>query len=89
MPGFRISYIKLHKNEQTQLVQHGHSHHAYVSQARGRLVVNCGSFGLPFDRDNRASYANVEFNNKDLAVQLRRHSGLLDILMILLKTLLS
>lgn len=63
---------KLHKNEQTKLVLHGHSHHAYVRQGRGRMVVNCGSVGLPFDGDNRASYAIVDFDRKDIAIQLRR-----------------
>ncbi|WP_199616205.1 metallophosphoesterase family protein [Paenibacillus alkalitolerans] len=64
----------LHKNEQTKLVLYGHVHHAHVRQGRGRLVVNCGSIGLPFDGDNRASYAIVDFNKKDIAVQLRRVS---------------
>ncbi|WP_282940157.1 metallophosphoesterase family protein [Paenibacillus sp. RC67] len=64
----------LHQNERTKLVLHGHIHHAYVRQCRGRTVVNCGSIGLPFDGDNRASYAVVDFNRKDIAVQLRRVS---------------
>jgi putative phosphoesterase len=62
----------LHQHEQTKLVMYGHVHHAYVRQGRGRLVVNCGSVGLPFDGDNRASYAIVDVNGKDIAVQLRR-----------------
>lgn len=62
----------MHKHGHTQLVLHGHSHHAYVRQGRGRTIVNCGSIGLPFDGDNRASYAIADFNGKDMAIQLRR-----------------
>ncbi|MCQ6562994.1 metallophosphoesterase family protein [Paenibacillus mendelii] len=61
----------LNKYEHTKLVLYGHVHHAFARQGRGRLHVNCGSIGL-FDGDNRASYAIVDFNKSDIAVQLRR-----------------
>ncbi|MED1098439.1 metallophosphoesterase family protein [Bacillus capparidis] len=62
----------LHKNEQTELVLFGHVHHAFVRQCKGRTIVNCGSIGMPFDGDNRASYAIIDIQNNDIAVQLRR-----------------
>lgn len=62
----------LNKSEDTKLVLYGHVHHAHVRQGNGRLLVNGGSIGMPFDGDNRASYAIVDFNRKDIAVQLRR-----------------
>ncbi|MCR8644624.1 metallophosphatase family protein [Paenibacillus sp. N1-5-1-14] len=62
----------LHADNQTKLLLYGHIHHAYVRQGRGRLVVNCGSIGTPFDGDNRASYAIVDLMGSDIAVQLRR-----------------
>lgn len=62
----------LHKNESTRLVLYGHVHHAHTRQGRGRLIVNCGSVGMPFDGDNRASYAIVDFKKQDIAIQLRR-----------------
>ncbi|MEK8133072.1 metallophosphoesterase family protein [Paenibacillus filicis] len=65
---------KMHQNENTNVILYGHIHHAFVRQAMGRLVVNCGSVGLPFDRDNRASYAIVDIENGNIAVQLRRVS---------------
>ncbi|TDF99656.1 metallophosphoesterase family protein [Paenibacillus piri] len=65
---------KLHRHDTTGLVLYGHIHHAYVRQAMGRTVVNCGSVGLPFDRDNRASYAIVDIAGGDISVQLRRVS---------------
>lgn len=63
-----------YKHENTKLVLYGHVHHAYVRRGKGRLHVNCGSVGLPFDGDNRASYAIVDFKKRDIAVQLRRVS---------------
>lgn len=62
----------LHKNESTRLVLYGHVHHAHARQCRGRLIVNCGSVGMPFDGDPRASYAIIDFKGQDIAVQLRR-----------------
>lgn len=62
----------LHQDEATKLVLYGHIHHAHVRQGNGRLVVNCGSIGLPFDGDNRASYAIIDMHQRDIAVQLRR-----------------
>jgi putative phosphoesterase len=65
---------KLHRDEMTKLVLFGHVHHAFVRQGNGRLVVNSGSIGTPFDGDNRASYAIVDIDKGDIAVQLRRVS---------------
>jgi putative phosphoesterase len=65
---------KLHRDEKTKLVLFGHVHHAFVRQCRGRLVVNSGSIGTPFDGDNRASYALIDIEKDDIAVQLRRVS---------------
>lgn len=62
----------LRRDEATKLVLFGHIHHAFARQARGRLVVNSGSVGLPFDGDNRASYAIVDIENGGISVQLRR-----------------
>ncbi|MDF2960640.1 MAG: phosphodiesterase [Paenibacillus sp.] len=64
----------LHKEASTQMVLYGHIHHAFVRNARGRLIVNCGSVGLPFDGDNRASYAIIDINGHDCSVQIRRIS---------------
>lgn len=64
----------LHQYEETKLVLTAHTHHAFVRQAMGRTVVNGGSVGIPFDRDNRASYAVIDLTGNDIAVQLRRVS---------------
>ncbi|CAG7646559.1 metallophosphoesterase family protein [Paenibacillus allorhizosphaerae] len=62
----------LRKDESTQLVLYGHIHHAFVRSANGRLIVNSGSIGLPFDGDNRASYALIDVTGRDIAVHIRR-----------------
>lgn len=56
----------------TRLVLYGHMHHAYARQARGVLVVNAGAIGIPFDGDPRASYAIIDIEGGNIAVQLRR-----------------
>lgn len=40
-------------------VVYGHIHHAYVREVMGKLLVNTGSVGLPFDGDWRASFATL------------------------------
>ncbi|WP_185805402.1 metallophosphoesterase family protein [Bacillus canaveralius] len=65
---------KLHTNEKTNLVLFGHVHHAFTRQANGRTIVNAGSAGFSFAGDNRASYAIIDIDQTNLAVQLRRVS---------------
>jgi predicted phosphodiesterase len=62
----------MHKHEETQMVLYGHIHHAFSRCVRGRYVVNCGSIGLPFDGDNRASYCIVDIDGANTHVQIRR-----------------
>ncbi len=42
------------------VVVYGHIHIAYVREAAGKVLVNPGSVGLPFDGDQRASYAVLD-----------------------------
>lgn len=41
----------------------GHTHQPLVRQLNGTLVVNAGAVGMPFDRDPRASYAQMTHGN--------------------------
>jgi predicted phosphodiesterase len=41
-------------------VAYGHIHRPYIRRVRDLTVVNCGSVGLPWDGDPRASYLLVE-----------------------------
>lgn len=62
----------LRADERTGLVLFGHMHHPFVRTAQGFTVVNTGSVGLSFDGDNRASYAIIDIEGGDLAIQIRR-----------------
>jgi predicted phosphodiesterase len=39
----------------------GHTHVPFIRWVAGRLVVNAGAVGMPFDRDRRASYAILDW----------------------------
>lgn len=43
----------------------GHTHRPLIRKIDQILVVNAGSVGLPFDGDQRASYAQIEINNSN------------------------
>lgn len=62
----------LRADDGTSLVLFGHMHYPFVRTAKGFTVVNTGSVGLSFDGDNRASYAIIDLEGGDLAVQIRR-----------------
>lgn len=63
---------QLRADAATRLVLFGHVHHGFIRQARGRLVVNTGSVGMPFDGDRRASYALIDVEAGNISAQLRR-----------------
>ena len=42
------------------VVAYGHIHRPYIRRVRDLTVINCGSVGLPWDGDPRASYLLVE-----------------------------
>lgn len=45
-------------------VVYGHIHVAYVREVAGKVLVNPGSVGLPFDGDQRASYAVLDADGR-------------------------
>ena len=56
------------QNVEADVVCVGHTHHPYVLEAGGKLVINPGSVGQPRDGDPRASYAIIEGRD----IQLKR-----------------
>jgi len=50
----------------TDVVCVGHTHHPYVLEADGKLVINPGSVGQPRDHDPRASYAILQGGQVEL-----------------------
>lgn len=53
---------------QATAVIYGHIHRPFIRRLEDFTVANCGSVGLPYDGDTRASYAVVE----DRTITLRR-----------------
>jgi putative phosphoesterase len=54
------------QNVDADVVCVGHTHHPYVLEADGKLVINPGSVGQPRDGDPRASYAIIQDYNVEL-----------------------
>jgi predicted phosphodiesterase len=52
----------------------GHTHKPMDRKVGRWHIVNIGSIGLPFDGDNRASYAILTFENGAVSVDIRRVS---------------
>lgn len=50
----------LRMSDETQVSAFGHCHRAFIRNPQGRMVINAGSVGLPFDGDPRPCYALVE-----------------------------
>ena len=74
-------------NSDAEIVIFGHSHLQFQRRAEGgRLLVNPGSVGFPFDGDRRAAYAlwdggrefelrRVDYDSDGYAEQLRKRMG--------------
>jgi predicted phosphodiesterase len=50
----------------------GHTHLPVARRVDGTLVVNCGSAGLPFDGDTRASYARLTWRDGEWSAEIVR-----------------
>lgn len=53
----------LHMAEETRISVFGHCHRPFIRNVDGRMVINAGSVGLPFDGDPRPSYILLELEN--------------------------
>jgi putative phosphoesterase len=60
--------------EDVSLFVGGHTHKVHRRVYRGIEVVNVGSVGSPFDRDERAAYGRFEFRNGQWRTELLRLS---------------
>jgi hypothetical protein len=61
-----------HAREVKSVLCVGHTHIPFVREVDGKLVVNCGAVGMPFDRDPRASYALVEWSPEGWRAEIIR-----------------
>lgn len=68
--------------EEDELVRHthpappalcvGHTHIPFVREVRGKMLVNSGSVGMPFDGDPRAAYALLEWHPEGWTAEIMR-----------------
>ena len=54
------------------VVVYGHIHQAYIREVLGKLLVNTGSVGVPFDGDWRASFATLTSDGSRWKASLHR-----------------
>lgn len=57
-PNADVAALRL--SDETQLSAFGHCHRAFVRCPQGRVVMNTGSVGIPYDGDPRPSYGLVD-----------------------------
>ncbi|SEC68193.1 metallophosphoesterase family protein [Paenibacillus sp. GP183] len=65
---------KLMSSKDAQIYMYGHIHKPYVKYINGKIVMNTGSVGLPFDGLAMASYAIVEAADGSLTTSIDRVS---------------
>ena len=59
-------------NPHPALICVGHTHRPLVRNLSGIQIVNSGSVGLPFDKDQRLSYAQLEYVNRKWSANILR-----------------
>ncbi|CAG7598816.1 hypothetical protein PAESOLCIP111_00260 [Paenibacillus solanacearum] len=63
---------KLMTAEAADIYIYGHIHKPYIRYLDGKVVINTGSVGLPFDGMTKASYAIVEVEQGSIRTSLER-----------------
>lgn len=66
------AHLSMFRQTEASIVAYGHIHQPYVRFIDGKVLLNTGSVGLPFDGDPRASYALLEVDEEQLDVSIRR-----------------
>lgn len=59
-------------NEEDEIFVYGHIHLPYIRYINGKVVMNTGSVGLPFDGMPKASYAIVEIASGHFRTSIER-----------------
>lgn len=60
--------------EEAQIYIYGHIHRSYIRYLKGKIIINTGSVGLPFDGLALASYAIVEIVEGNISTSIERIS---------------
>ena len=55
-----------------QIVIYGHIHNPFIRSINGKIIMNIGSVGLPFDGLPKASYAIVEVESGNIRTTIER-----------------
>jgi putative phosphoesterase len=63
---------KLMSSKDAQIYVYGHIHKPYVRYLKGKIVINTGSVGLPFDGLAMSSYAIVEITEGAVRTSIER-----------------
>jgi len=63
---------KLMTNEDADLYVYGHIHKPYIRYIEGKIIMNIGSVGLPFDGMAKASYGLVEIQGTNIQTSIQR-----------------
>lgn len=65
---------KLMQTTDAQVYVYAHIHRPYIRYLNGKVIMNIGSVGLPFDGLAKASYGLVEIENGNLRTSIERVS---------------
>jgi putative phosphoesterase len=63
---------KLISPSQSDLTIYGHIHKSYIRFVEGKMIINTGSVGLPFDGCAMASYAIINIEKAGVTASIRR-----------------
>lgn len=63
---------KLMSSSDAQIYIYAHIHKPYVRYINGKIIMNTGSIGLPFDGLPMASYATVEIEEETIKTSIER-----------------
>jgi putative phosphoesterase len=74
LPGVNDDMLKskLMSFKDAQIYMYGHIHKPYIKYINGKIVMNTGSVGLPFDGHAMASYAVVEVVDGNITTSIER-----------------
>ena len=67
----QIETVLMHAHE-AQVYVYAHIHKPYIRYLNGKVIMNIGSVGLPFDGLAKASYGLVEIEDGQLKTSIRR-----------------
>ena len=62
----------LMSHSQSDITLYGHIHRSYIRIVEGKMVINTGSVGLPFDGCAMASYSMIDIDKAGITASIRR-----------------